>query len=110
MNAPRICTNPGCLFVLQPTRIPPAEGPDKEEETAKLLVIDSQRHCPKCNAKLTKYIHKMWDYVKDNEDITRHFKITDKEVVEKKQAAYKAAKDVTAAQLEKDIIKYKKAV
>lgn len=110
MKVPRICTNPGCLFVLKPTKVEYVQGEGKEEENAKLDVIDAQRHCPKCNSKLTKYIHKVWDLVKDNEEITKQFGMLDKEAIEKKQKTYKEAREFTEAQLEKDIIKYKKAV
>lgn len=110
MNVPRICTNPGCLFVLPPTRIPAADGPDREEETAKLQVIDAQRKCPKCNARLTWYIHHVWDKVKDNEDLLRTFKVTDKALMESKYKKFVEAREFTEAQLEKDVQKYKKAV
>lgn len=110
MKDSRICTNPGCLYILGPTKVAYVEGPDKDEENAKLDVIDAHRKCPKCNAQLTKFIHHVWEYVKDNEDILKTFRVIDKASVEAQHKKFMAAKEVTAAQLEKDIIKYKKAV
>lgn len=95
MKVPRICLNTDCLFVLSAK--PLKYGEDKEEN-AKLDVIDAQTRCPKCNASLTKYIHKVWDSVKDNEEVCKVFGVVSgdaKKIAEAKQTTYTAAKKAT---------------
>jgi hypothetical protein len=95
MKVPRICMNEGCLFVLAPKALKYGED---AEENKKLDVIDMQTRCPKCNTKVTQYVHKVWDHVKDNEEICKAFGVVSgdsKKVAEAKQLTYKAAKQKT---------------
>ena len=112
MKAHRICTN--CLYVLKPNV--PKYGEDKEENS-KLDVIDANIKCPKCNAHLTKYIHKVLSRITDGnleahqltaEEVFKMFGVNEgnKKALEAKQTSYIAAKQLTEEQLEKDIEKY----
>ena len=95
MKVPRICTNEGCLQVVPAKAL--KYGQD-DEDNRKLDVIDSQIKCPKCNAKLTQYIHKVWDHVKDDEEVCKIFGVVTndaKKVTEAKQTTYKTAKNAT---------------
>lgn len=104
MKVPRICTN--CLRVVPPK---PVQYGEDEEENRKLDSIDSQMKCPKCKAKLTPFIHHVWDRVKDNEEITKTFGVVNNETRKKTEELYVkfvAAREFTEGQLQRDIEKY----
>jgi hypothetical protein len=87
--------NTGCLHVV-PAK--PVKYGEDEEENRKIDVIEAQRRCPKCNAMLTKYVHKVWDAVKDNEEVCKVFGVVSgdaKKIAEAKQTTYKVAKKET---------------
>ncbi len=82
---------------------------EDKEEYAKLQVIDANTKCPKCNAKLTKYVHKVLDSVKalddGGEEILKQFGVTSgesKKKAEDAQSKYKYARAETDAVADKN--------
>ena len=107
MNVPIICMNPGCKYVM---KAKPLEYGEDKEENAKLDVLDAAKKCPKCNAKLTKYLHKVWDKVKNDEEILKVFGMPDSKKMEAGQTKYQEAKKETEAQFDREVKKYRMAV
>lgn len=100
--------NTGCLHVVEPKAVKYGED---QEENRKLDILDANTKCPKCNAKLTKYVHKVLDSVvalEDADAILKQFGISggdSKKKAELAQTAYKEARKLTEAQHEKDVAK-----